>query len=455
MIFATAVFAGLSAARPAFPDVLQRRSSWTAPLRFNDDGTFQLSIFEDLHFGENAWDSWGPEQDVHSLQVINTVLDNESPDLVVLNGDLITGENTFLENSTLYVDEIVGPLVARNLTWASTYGNHDNDVNISTALVYAREHLWPNARTASMVANASAGVSNYYLPVYGSACAAAQDPTLTADEVADRCVPALLLWFFDSRSGNYFQELDAAGNKVPRPGWVDQSVVDWFRSTQAALLARYGEASRRRRCADNATALILPSLAFVHIPTYASLLLQTETAAGYGVDPHREPGINDDYDLAPQAQNWCADGTYSTSCAYGRQDGAFMQALADAARPGTPAAGKPVDQAGLVALFSGHDHGDTWCYRWGDQLPSMDFAGNGLHLCFGQHSGYGGYGTWIRGSRQVRVDEASLRAAAAQFVRPAVDTWIRLESGEVVGAVSLNATYGTDEYPATPHEMDL
>lgn len=53
------------------------------PLRFSKDGTFQISIFEDLHFGENAWEQWGPEQDVKSSGVMNAVLDAESPQLVV------------------------------------------------------------------------------------------------------------------------------------------------------------------------------------------------------------------------------------------------------------------------------------------------------------------------------------------------------------------------------------
>lgn len=30
-----------------------------------------------------------------------------------------------------------------------------------------------------------------------------------------------------------------------------------------------------------------------------------------------------------------------------------------------------------------------------------------------------------------------------------VETWIRLETGGVVGSVELNATYGEDRYPAT------
>lgn len=36
--------------------------------------------------------------------------------------------------------------------------------------------------------------------------------------------------------------------------------------------------------------------------------------------------------------------------------------------------------------------GTTWCTNWNDTLRGMDFPGNGLNLCFGQHTGYGGYG---------------------------------------------------------------
>lgn len=153
---------------------------------------------------------WGPQQDIDSEKVINAVLDAESPQLVILNGDLITGENTYLANSSLYVDEIVRPLVQRGLTWASTYGNHDRDFNLSTQAMLERERVYPNSRTDSMVHSPGAGVTNYYLPVFSS------------DETES--TPELILWFFDSRGGNHFQELDESGNEIPYPGYVDDSV---------------------------------------------------------------------------------------------------------------------------------------------------------------------------------------------------------------------------------------
>ncbi|KAI0490441.1 Metallo-dependent phosphatase [Xylaria cf. heliscus] len=373
------------------------------PLTFRSDGTFQLSIFEDLHFGENAWDQWGPQQDINSVKVINEILDKESPGLVVLNGDLITGENGFLENSTVYVDEIVNPLVTRGLTWASTYGNHDYDFNISGAAILEREKRWTNSRTSRMVFAPDAGVSNYYLPVYDHGCV-----------IEILCVPQLILWFFDSRGGFKYQQKDASGNRVGQPNWVDTSVVDWFKQTSSSLTRRYGRT--------------IPSLGFVHIPSFASYALQEA-----GVDPNREPGINDDVPLAPQAQGWCPDGSNDGSCSYGAQDTEFMQAVSHT--------------EGLIALFSGHDHGDTWCYKWDRLLPDMDVTpANNITLCFGQHTGYGGYGNWERGSRQVQVSKKGLAKFEA-------NTWIRLESGTIVGSVSLNRTYGQDLYPETEDSM--
>lgn len=337
--FLSAAFFALSAlSAPSLKTPKYGNATTLPPLRFREDGTFQLSIFEDLHFGENAWETWGPQQDINSVKVMNEVLDAElSTQLVVLNGDLITGENAYLHNATLKIDQIVEPLVSRGLTWASTYGNHDSSFNLSREAILEREHLHPGVRTAQMVWNADAGVTNYYLPVY---------PYNSTGE------PSLILWFFDSRGGFLYQQRNASGSLVGQPDWVDISVVNWYQETNAILRQKYQK--------------VIPSLAFVHIPTNASQALQTEA----GVDPHHQPGINDDYILAQQAQGWCEDGRNDAECVYGAQDVPFMRALAT--------------MPGLIAVFSGHDHGDTWCYKWDQLLPGMTVEGNGINLCFGQ-----------------------------------------------------------------------
>lgn len=53
----------------------------------------------------------------------------------------------------------------------------------------------------------------------------------------------------------------------------------------------------------------------------------------------------------------------------------------------------------------------------------------------------------MRGSRQVRVSRDRLRSSAE------VETWIRLESGQGVGSITLNASYGKDWYPTTPNDV--
>jgi len=188
--------------------------------------------------------------------------------------------------------------------------------------------------------------------------------------------------------------------------------VDWFQEKNADLVSDAGKT--------------FPALAFVHIPVNASLAIQEA-----GVSARYQPSIDDDRPVSQQGQGWCSDGANNDTCSYGEQDIPFMKAIAS-----TP---------GLMGLFSGHDHGNTWCYRWDRRLPGMSIAGNGINLCFGQHSGYGGYGSWIRGARQILVTREQLDDFA-------VDTYIRLESGATVGSVTLNSTYGEDRYPTTPND---
>lgn len=166
--------------------------------------------------------------------------------------------------------------------------------------------------------------------------------------------------------------------------------MTWFLSEQANIKAKWGE---------------LPSLAFVHIPPTAFLTVQESTLPTLGEESARFPGLNDDVPLAAEG-----DGT---------QDLMFMNALSST--------------KGLHSIYSGHDHGDAWCGNW----P----GGNGTapHLCFCKHTGYGGYGTWNRGSRNLLLGFGESGMT--------VETWIRMEEGEVVQRVDLNGTYGIDVYP--------
>ncbi|KAF5004618.1 hypothetical protein FDECE_8893 [Fusarium decemcellulare] len=371
-------------------------------LTFGRDGTFQISIFEDLHYGEGTF---GPTQDALTSQTVEKLLvDEPHTDLAVINGDIISRDN-LMRNSTKYLDQAVKPLVDKGLTWAAVYGNHESNNMRNVEDVFRREKRWRNSRTHPMVPDRQkVGVTNYYLPVYDAKCT-----------YGSRCVPKLLLWFFDSRSGFNNQQLDKDGNQVQRVNWVDKKVVKWFVSERSHLRKKYNKD--------------IPSLAFVHIPPNIFSAVQTEV----GIDPERNPGLNEMFQLG-QAEKFCANGTRSDGCTWGGQDIPFVEALSST--------------RGLMGVFVAHHHGNSWCYRWTDQsLPDYPVqpSTSGLNLCYGQRTGYGGNGDWERGSRQLRV-RLDRRAKAAEL-----ETWIRLESGQVVGRITLNETFGEDIYPITPN----
>ncbi|KAF4759809.1 hypothetical protein N7455_000503 [Penicillium solitum] len=365
----------------------ERMASRVSPedptLRFMKDGTFHISIFEDLHFAEDD------ETDAKSRQVMSSILAVERTNFVVLNGDLVSGERTQKFNSSQYVVSAISPLVNEGYLWASAYGNHDSEINLDPKEdVFNTERRHRNCLTQSRVSGPEAGITNYYLPVF-------------SHSAPNTSKPALILWFFDSKGGHYYQKSGEGGLSVKRRSWVDESVVEWFTSTKSKLKAEFG---------------IVPSLAFYHIPVHAMLEYQQG-----GLHPHRNPGSNRE-SVNPQ-------GTLGWS--YDSQDMKFMKAL--------------VETEGLVAGFSGHDHLNDWCFKWDESLTEHGLTGNGMNLCYGRHTGYGGYGNLTRGSRQILLHEANLRDKT--------ETWVRLEDGTISAHVTLNSTYSQDSYPAVTNSM--
>ncbi|KAF9475416.1 Metallo-dependent phosphatase [Pholiota conissans] len=276
-------------------------------LTFKKDGTFKITVFSDLHFGENPWDSWGPQQDINSTILMNAVLPDEKPDYVVINGDLITGENTFRQNSTSLVDEIVAPLNKARIPFSSTHGNHDNQANITHEDEILREQKVAPLSYTRMAPKGVGGVQgpgNYWVPIYRN---------------KNDHAPVLVLWFFDSRGG-----FSPNPNSEPLPDWVDESVAGWIESESRAMEEAWGPAELRG------------AVAFVHIPPHAIQVLQST------LDPVTNPGLNADT---------LGDGSVQASSEeYTAQDQAFWDAL-------------NANVKNLHAVISGHDHGNEWCSR--------------------------------------------------------------------------------------------
>ena len=209
------MLASLMVFSPMFP--------YKAVLSLAEDRTLHIAAFSDLHYGENE-SSFGIAADKNSAALMRQVLSQEQPDFVVLNGDLITGENTFAFNSTRYVDKLVAPLVQGRYKWASTYGNHDSKFNLSREALYAREKRYANAYTEHGPAGTD-GVTNYVLPVF---------PRNTSGSGQK---PVALLWFFDSRGGSEYQSLPENVDNIDNH--VSTGTVTWYRSTQADMQVRF------------------------------------------------------------------------------------------------------------------------------------------------------------------------------------------------------------------------
>jgi len=369
--------------------------------------TFKIAAFSDLHTGEDE-DSFGIEQDVKTRRMFRHVLNAEHPDFVVLNGDLTTGENTYRENSSKYIDIVTGPLIEGGYRWASTYGNHDSKFNLSRESMLQEEQKHDLCYTQHGPPDQTDGVTNYHIPIWP-----ASKPPLQRREK-----PVAILYFLDSRGGVAYQSDPANNDNIPN--WVSPRTASWFRNTAASNKARWGT---------------LPSLAFVHIPIKAHEDAQRSAKVS---GPHY-PGLNADVPVAVQGYGNVGGGVYAG------QDVPFMQAL--------------LDTEGLHSVYSGHDHGDSWCALWSDttnpRAPASNggldgdaYASNGRpFLCFTKHSGFGGYGDWRRGVRQI---ELRFDGQGGVSVR----TWVRMQFREegdvvfpqVVTNVTLNATYGEDVY---------
>ncbi|KIJ63670.1 hypothetical protein HYDPIDRAFT_29460 [Hydnomerulius pinastri MD-312] len=296
-----------------------------------------MTIFSDIHFGENPWDSWGPQQDLKTKGLMRVLLNVEDPDYVVINGDLITGENTFRENSTALIDAIVQPLNEMKVAFSSTSGNHDTHVNVTREEEILRENSaspFSYTRLSPPGVGGSGGPGNYWVPVF---------------EKETDATPALVLWFFDSRGGVY-------RDGTHMPDWVDPSVAEWIAVETRTMDVVWGSPESRS------------AVAFVHIPPHAIQDVQDK------LNSTTNPGLN--ADKLGRGSTQASDDPASSG-----KDSAFWHALNGNVK-------------NLRAVISGHDHGNEWCAR----EPTYDviFCFN-KHSGYGGYSGQG----WGRGARSL------------------------------------------------------
>jgi hypothetical protein len=281
---------------------------------------------------------------------MSSVLDAETPGLVVYLGDVITANNLATHNASLYWDKAISPARDRNIPWATLFGNHDDakfewpkawlsasgvpptrcpgttsgcPSRGTTRVELVQEEIKASvkglSRTMMGPNQLLPSVSNYVLPLKSS------DPSKPA---------VALLYFLDSGGGSY-------------PSVISNAQVEWFKTVSNA------------RNPD----LRIPELIFWHIPSKAY-----EKVA---------PPSTDDEISKPCVGSITFDGKVATQDA----ENGMMAVLEN--------------RSSVKAVFVGHNHGLDWC------CPGE----KNLWLCFARHTGYGGYGFWDRGARIVEITE--------------------------------------------------
>lgn len=105
------------------------------PLSFSSDGRFKILQIADLHFsvakGKCLDSDWpgckGPGgSDNATLDWLGAVLDDEKPDLIVLSGDQLNGQDTSYSSESVIL-KVARLFAGRKIPWAAVLGNHDSE----------------------------------------------------------------------------------------------------------------------------------------------------------------------------------------------------------------------------------------------------------------------------------------------------------------------------------------
>ncbi len=225
-------------------------SAQEVSLQFDGDRQFKIAQFTDTHFYT------GGEKSPEVIENIKAVLEAEHPDLVILTGDIVSGNG---ENwPTLESWEVLTELfIEKELPYAVAFGNHDDEAQVSRQELLEYLSGRPYCLISDEGGAKVAGTGNYTLPLYNH-----------------QGEPEKLIYCMDSRS------YSLAGDKgIEGYGWFDRSQVDWFIGTNEAWLELNQE---------------IQSLLFFHIPLpeYRQAYGQGEFRIGKRKEKECSPEIN-------------------------------------------------------------------------------------------------------------------------------------------------------------------
>lgn len=185
-------------------------------LKFREDGSFKIVQLTDLHIGTDH----GNDLDAKTMQLMNEIIQKETPDLIAVTGDLIWSEDEGTEQN---YRRVLDHLSQWDIPFAIVYGNHDSEANITREELFEIQKEYPLS-IAERGPKDIHGVGNYTLTI----------------ESHDGGRTGAMMYFLDS--GAYGQK------EVSYYDWIHADQVSWFISESRKKVAQ------------------CPALAFFHIP---------------------------------------------------------------------------------------------------------------------------------------------------------------------------------------------
>ncbi len=303
-------------------------------LRFNKNGTFKILVLADVQ------DDYPMEKAMISF--VKEAVDYAKPDLVVFCGDNI------MTNDVRAYEELLTPLVERNIPFSLVFGNHDPEVADFPLEEQLAEYQKYEGCLAFDADPALHGCGNHNLTILGS----------KGNDVAFN------LWFMDSGTSLH----DAEGEWLGYD-WVREDQIKWYQETRDALAQENGGE-------------VVPSIMFQHIiPKEAVEELFYGSPIGMGELTYN---FNDggNYSYIPKVNEF--DGyIFEKSCPGYGSDGQW-DAL--------------IEGGDVLAVVVGHDH-----------VNSFVADINGVDLVQVPGATYHSYyNNMLQGARIIELDEGDL-----------------------------------------------
>lgn len=313
LIVFSLIMAVLAPMATAAPSVRNAR-----PLQFHRDGTFKIMMISDTQDTDQA--------DQRMLNFIEAAVEQEMPDLVVFTGDNIAGKwiGATVEEVRAAIDQIVQPLVRRDIPFAVVFGNHDGESRVATKEEQMAMFMAYGNCLAIDEGDALDGVGTYNLPILSS----------------DASHTAFNIYMMDSN------DYDANGNY----DGVHQNQIEWYEQTSNRLKAENG-------------GVPVPSLLFQHIPVPQIYDLLKEVPFGVpgsvrGSGPYAAKWFVVD---ESKAQGVVKEGPCASYEDHGQYDSWLKQ-------------------GDIAGAFFGHDHTNNMVGKTDDGITLGYNASCGFHL---------------------------------------------------------------------------